>query len=358
MSTSKDEKTQKPTAKRLRDARKKGQIARSRDLPVAAASLGATVALIAFGLVIVQRLGSAIVVALSNLDRVPDQHLTPEALVPIVLGQAGLLAMLSGPIALSALLAGVSVAFVTQGGFTFATEALKPNWNRLNPATGFSRLAPSQSWLDALKTIAVASVLGWIAWRVGSAFAIESPRLVRMELPEAASRGWAAAQKLLWQAGFALVAFGGIDYGIQRWRLMTSLKMTKQEIREEHKLNEGSPEVKARIRRLQMDMVRQRMLHATARATVVITNPTHYAVALEYRREETVAPVVIAKGRDVLAMRMREIARDKGIPIIENPSLARALYSGTNVGDVIPAELFGAVAEVLAYLVRIKQLMF
>jgi flagellar biosynthetic protein FlhB len=134
--------------------------------------------------------------------------------------------------------------------------------------------------------------------------------------------------------------------------------MTKQEVRDDHRLLEGNPEIKGRVRRVQRDMFRRRMLHATARATVVITNPTHYAVALEYRREKSVAPVVVAKGRDLLALRIREIAREHGVPIVENPPLARALHGSVEIGDMIPAELFGAVAEVLAYLIRIKQLMF
>ena len=125
-----------------------------------------------------------------------------------------------------------------------------------------------------------------------------------------------------------------------------------------HAIAEGSPEIKARVRRIQRDMARQRMLTAVKQATVVITNPTHYAVALEYRRERMSAPIVVAKGQDLMAARIRAIAREHGVPIVENPPLARTLHKDTEIGDVIPAPLFGAVAEVLAYLVRIKQLMF
>ena len=138
---------------------------------------------------------------------------------------------------------------------------------------------------------------------------------------------------------------------------MSSLKMTRQEVQEEARSDEGRPEVKARVRRVQREMARRRMLHATAHATVVITNPTHFAIALEYSREKSAAPVVVAKGRDLLAGKIREIARLNSVPIVENPPLARALYAGAEVGDTIPAPLFGAVAEVLAYLIRIRQLM-
>jgi flagellar biosynthetic protein FlhB len=133
--------------------------------------------------------------------------------------------------------------------------------------------------------------------------------------------------------------------------------MTRQEVQEDLRSEEGRPEIKARVRRVQREMFRRRMLKATEKATVVITNPTHYAVALEYNRDKAAAPIVLAKGRDLMAQKIREIARTHQVPIVENPPLARALYAGAEVGDIIPAPLFGAVAEVLAYLVRIRQLM-
>jgi flagellar biosynthesis protein FlhB len=133
--------------------------------------------------------------------------------------------------------------------------------------------------------------------------------------------------------------------------------MSKKELRDESKANEGSPEIKQRVRRVQREMNRRRMLSAVKNATVVITNPTHYAVALEYRRSAMSAPVVVAKGKDLMAQRIKKIARDRGVPIIENVSLAQALFKGAEIGDSIPAPLFSAVAEILAYLVRIKQLM-
>jgi len=132
--------------------------------------------------------------------------------------------------------------------------------------------------------------------------------------------------------------------------------MTRQEVRDEARMSEGNPEMKARVRRVQREMNRSRMLKAVPQATVVITNPTHFAVALEYRRQEMSAPKVVAKGQDLMAARIRKIAREHGVPIVENVTLARALYKNVDIGDTIPGSLFGAVADVLAYLVRIKQL--
>jgi flagellar biosynthetic protein FlhB len=168
--------------------------------------------------------------------------------------------------------------------------------------------------------------------------------------------GWGHVETLLWRVGCALALLAIGDYGLQRYRTMSSLKMTKQELTDEVRQNEGSAEVKGRIRRVQREMSRRRMLSNVKRATVVITNPTHYAVALEYRRGSMSAPVVLAKGQDLVAATIRERARKHSVPIVENKPLAQALFKSTEVGDAIPAGLFAAVAEVLAQLIRLKQL--
>ena len=191
----------------------------------------------------------------------------------------------------------------------------------------------------------------------GRDLAADAMRFPWMSPAGAAGFGWSRIVRLLWQVGTAWLVIGAVDYGVQYWRHFSELKMTKQEVRDEGKASEGSAEVKGRLRSIQRDMRRKRMLAATAKATVVVTNPTHYAVALEYKRERHSAPIVVAKGRNLLAQRIRAIARENGVPVIENPPLARALHSGAEVGDTIPAALFGAVAEMLAYLIRIKQLM-
>jgi flagellar biosynthetic protein FlhB len=274
----------------------------------------------------------------------------------LVLTSGALIGFLVGPIAIAASVMSVA-ASAAQGGLRLSATPLQLNWNRLNPATGLSRLVPSKSGVDTLKTVAAVAALLAIAWPAGRSLAVDAMRFPWMSPIGSAGYGWSRLVRLLWQAGFALLAIGAADYGVQFWRFYSELKMTKQEVRDEGKSSEGSPEVKGRARRIQRDMQRKRMLAATATATVVVTNPTHYAVALEYRREKSPAPIVVAKGRDLVAQRIRAIARENGVPIIENPPLARALHAGAEVGDTIPAALFGAVAEVLAYLIRIKQLM-
>jgi flagellar biosynthetic protein FlhB len=355
MADSQDDRTEKATPKKLKDAKEEGQVARSRDLNLAVSTLTATGMLVWTGPAAVDRLTSTLTEALTRVGR-SGADLHPEDLTSLVLTSGAVIGLVVGPIAIAAALAGVGMA-AAQGGLHFAPQALRFDISRLSPARGLQRLAPSQSWVDLLKTIATVAVLGAIALQIGKALALDGMRFSWMSTVGAAGYGWASARRLLWQAGFALLVIGVLDYGLQRWRLLTSLKMTKQETRDEGKSSEGSPEIKGRVRKVQRDMARRRMLQAAAHATVVVTNPTHYAVALEYRREKSPAPVVVAKGRDLLAQRIREIARKNGVPIIENKALARALHESVEVGETIPSALFGAVAEVLGYLIRIKQLM-
>jgi flagellar biosynthetic protein FlhB len=355
MAESHGEKTEKPTPRRLKEARERGQVARSRDLSMAAGSLAATGALALTGSLLVHRLASAVSDALARLGQAPLRDLRPDDLVTLITSGGALIAVAVGPVALAAAGAGVLSA-VAQSGFVVAPAALRFDWQRLSPAAGFRRLAPSKAGLDTLKAIVMATIFATLAWRVASTLAVDAVGLTWLPAPGAAARAGDVALRLLWQIGLALLAIGGADYGIQRWRLWSSLKMSRQELRDEARNTEANPEIRARVRRIQREMSRRRMLHAVPRATVVLTNPTHYAVALEYRREKSAAPIVVAKGRDRVAERIRAIAREHAVPIVENPPLARALFKGAEVGDMIPPSLFSAVAEVLAYLIRIKQL--
>jgi flagellar biosynthesis protein FlhB len=322
---------------------------------MALGSLAATGVLVAAGSFLLHRMTSSIVDGLSHLGDAPLSDMKSEDLVPMVLAGGALVALTAGPVAVAAAATGV-LSSVLQTGFNLSTSPLTPDFNRLNPVNGFKKLAPSRAGVDTIKAIITATILSLLAWRVGITLAADAARLTWSTPTISAQRAWSDALRLLWQAGFALLAIGGLDFGVQKWRLNKSLKMTKQEVKDELRSGEGNPEIKARVRRIQRDMFRKRMLQAVPRATVVLTNPTHYAVALEYRREKSAAPIVIAKGADLIAAKIREIAREHSVPIIENPPLTRALFQECEIGDVIPGPLFGAVAEVLAYLIRIKQL--
>jgi flagellar biosynthesis protein FlhB len=248
------------------------------------------------------------------------------------------------------------VMTTVQGGFVFASEALTLNWSRLNPANGLARLGFKQGGIEALKAVFIGSVLVYIGYDATVALLAESPALARMTPVHAAARGWEAVRGLLQTTAVTLGLLALADYGVQRWRVMSGLKMTKDEVKDEAKLSDGNPLIKARVRKTQREMHRKRMLRAAAKATVVITNPTHYAVALEYDRRTMPAPRVVAKGKGFLAQQIKQIARDHEVPMVENVPLAQALYKTADVGDTIPADLFTAVAEVLSYLIRLKQI--
>ncbi|MGE3401573.1 MAG: flagellar biosynthesis protein FlhB [Vicinamibacterales bacterium] len=349
------DRTEEPTAKRLKDAREKGQVARSRDLGTAAALLAATLAMEWFGARLIGGLSDRLAGDLARFGDNPLGVLTEGDLTQLLLGGGILLALLVTPIALAAALVGAGVqAF--QGGFSFAPAAMELKWTRLNPAEGFKRFKLTESGADTLKTFIAVAAIVFVGWQPLRAAVVDGGRLAWLAPADVGRAAWQATDSLLWRVALALGLVGLADYGLQRYRLLSSLRMTKQEIKDEFRQTEGSPEIKARIRRLQRTMAQRRMLSDVPKATVVVTNPTHFAVALEYRRGAMAAPLVLAKGSDHMAARIRERARQHGIPIVENKPLAQALYKTADVGDAIPAALFSAVAEVLAQLIRLKQL--
>jgi len=349
------DRTEQPTARRLRDARKKGQVARSRDLVHAGTLVAVMMALAWFGGYMMEGLGRAIGNALSQLHRFPAHDLAADEMGLLAIGGLRTLTIVVAPVAATAFIVTVAL-FAAQGGWVFASEALQLNFGKLNPASGIKRLGFSSGGIDTVKMVLIVTVLSYLSYRVIRSNLTDAARFARMSPFESGMAGWADIERMLRQSALAMLIVACADYVVQRWRLMKSLKMTKQEVKDDMKMTEGNPEIKARIRRLQMTMARKRMLAAVPKATVVITNPTHFAVALEYRRSDMTAPRVLAKGRGFLAQKIKAIARDHGIAMVENVPLAQSLYKTTEVGDFIPAALFEAVAEVLAYLIRLKQL--
>jgi flagellar biosynthetic protein FlhB len=238
------------------------------------------------------------------------------------------------------------LAGLAQGGFVVAPEALAPNFERLNPAGKMQQIFSPAGLSNILKSLIPFSAMVWAGvaclvshWTeiLGSSYA--EPRAF-------ISLVGAILLELCWKCGLILLVWSGVDYMLQRLKNEGDLKMSRQEIREEMKETDGNPASKARIRRLQRQARRKRMIKAAEAATVVITNPTHYAVALKFELNMA-APIVVAKGLDLLAAQIKEIARDRGIPIMENRPLAQALYRGAEVGDAIPSALYHAVAEIL-----------
>lgn len=349
-----EDRTEQPTAKRRNDARRRGQVARSRDLNDAFHLAAALLVLAYWGPSMISGLGTVMSGGLTRLGEARHQAITSGEVVTLALQGVWQISWLVAPLGVAAVVA-TAAATQAQGGFVFASEALRIDFTRLNPASGFKRLAPSQAGVNLLKTIIAATMVGAVAWSGIRVLIDESPRFALLTPVAAGLDAWTYTVSFLKKAVITLLALAAADFGVQMWRTTNSLKMTKQEVKDDMKNQEGNPEIKARVRRVQREMIRKRMLAAVPKATVIITNPTHYAIALKYERG-LAAPEVVAKGADALALKIRTTAREHGVPIVENPPLARAIYRQVEVGEFIPGDLFEAVAEVLAYLIRLKQL--
>ena len=349
------ERTEQPTGKRLRDARERGQIARSKEVQDVVQLAATLTTLTWLGGYMVSSLADRVASGISGIDAVAHKPVLPAELTAVAAGQLGAMALMVGPVMVTAVVAGL-VAVSAQGGWTVSWQPLKPSLARLSPANGVKRFVPTKAGIDLARVVIVAVALAWIAWGVVGPFLEQAAGLSRLDPAAAAGTTWSTVLVLIRRA---LIVFGTVaaaDYLVKRYQLRQSLRMTKQEVKDEHKMLEGNPEIKGRVRRLQREMARRRMLAAVPKATVVITNPTHVAVALEYKRDAMAAPKVLAKGADHVAQKIKEVAKAHGIPTVENVTLARALYAHAEIDETIPADLFEAVAEVLAYLVRLKQL--
>jgi flagellar biosynthetic protein FlhB len=342
-----ENKTERATPRRREKARERGQVARSRELPSALALLMVTV--LVWWQAEVWRLQwrefLARILPLSSGDWQELGRLLQQTMMLAIRWAAPPL-LLSWVVAVGGVLA--------QGGFVVAPTALALKPEKLNPASNLGRLLSLTSLRGLLKSLLPAGYLLYLGISLISA---EWGKILRScFLTPRASSTWlfALAFGLAWKAGLVFAVWFLFDYLLERLNFERQLRMSQQEIRDEVKETEGHPMVRSRLRRLQRQMRRRRMLKDVARATVVVTNPTEYAVALEYRVEEMAAPVVVAKGQRLLAQRIKREANWHGIPIIENPPLAQALYRAVEVGQAIPAKLYAAVAEILAFIYRLQ----
>ncbi len=344
-----DGKTEAATPKRRDEARKKGQFAKSRELISVAVLVAGFYALAASGPRLYQLCQEQMVYYLSQAPLLADRS---DAVLqaPVQVARGTLLVLL--PL-LCAVSVAALVANVLQTGPLLITDPLKVDFKKLNPLAGLKRLVSPQSLVELLKSTAKVGIVGWVVfgWLRRSYPALLS--MVDMELPSAAAFALLKLSELCWKCLSPLMLIAVADFAWQRYQHETSLMMTRQEVRDEIKSMEGSPEIKGAIRRRQRQMARGRMLSDVPQADVVVTNPTHYAVALKYDPETMVAPQVLALGQRLVALKIREVATAHHVPIVENPPLARALFAACRVGDEVPPELYAAVAEVLAYIYRL-----
>jgi len=344
------ERTEKPTPKRRQEARKKGQLARRPELAAATAFLASLLMLRTVSGDLWLRASKIFVNALRRAD---GAELTPLAVHRMLIEGVANAALLAVPVIASALVAGMAANFA-QGGLSFTPSALKPRGERFNPLANLKRAFGLNGVVELLKSLLVLGGIGAVCYGFFSQTVSESPALVGATAPAVFTAAGHLVYELAWRAGAVALCAAAADYGYGWYQHEKSLRMTKQEIKDEYKQQEGDPHVKGQRRRAARALV-QRSLQAVPRADVVITNPTHFAVAIRYERDTDAAPVVVAKGADLVAKRIREIAQENRVAVIENPPLARALYRAVDVGKVIPSEFFRAVAELLAYVYRQRE---
>lgn len=343
------ERTEKATPKKREDARKKGQIARGTELPSALALLAAVSALYVFGGTMIEQVSLHIRTSAFRIGGL--KPLTDTDLHLMFLDAGKFLAFLTLPVAALALAAVVAGNFA-QGGLSFTGAPFLRGGEKLNPVSNLKRVFGPDSLVNLVKSIVKLAFIAAVTYGVLGPVIIEAPALVNAPLQTVGAKLAEILFALAFRSGIALLVLAAADYGYAFYKHEKSLRMTKQEIRDEYKQQEGDPMIKSMRRRAARSIAQKRSLVEVPSATVVITNPTHFAVALRYDRSRDAAPTVVAKGADNFAAKIREIARENAVPLIENPPLARGLYKAAEPNQTIPVEFFGAVAEVLAYVYR------
>lgn len=344
------DKTEPATPRRRREARQRGQVAKSAEANSAIVLLVSLLTLKYAGPQMLERMG---MVTSRYLSSFPKADLTTTSvhagLVQLLLDMA----VVVGPLMAAVFIAGF-VANAAQVGLVLSAQPLMPQGSRLDPIGGIARMFSTRSAVELGKAMAKIGVIGYIVFAFIRAEYPTVVGLVGCDPREIASGMGGLIYRLLFKAGMALLVIAAVDYGFQRYQNEKQLRMTKEEVKEDYKRSEGDPLVKSMIRQRQRKMAMSRMMQSVESADVVVTNPTHFAVALKYDSDGMAAPVVVAKGKQLVAQKIKEIAAEHKVPMVENVQLARALYKSVEIGDVVPAALYQAVAEILAYVYRLK----
>ena len=345
------ERNEEATPRRREEARKKGQVAKSQEV-VSVSVLLACVLFFHFGTSdMVQKLS---VIMSKSLRDAGTTVISPSTIQGLITGFIYDAFMVVFPFLLLAFIAAL-VANYLQVGFLFSSEALAPKFSKISPLKGFQKLASVRSLAELFKSVCKLLIVGSVAyWTVAGEIDNLVP-LMDQSLYGIMAYVGRISFTIIIRTCWVLIVLAVLDYVYQRWEYEKGLRMSKQEIKDEFKQSEGDPLLKSRIKRLQREMARKRMMAKVPQADVIITNPEHLAVAMKYDQKKMAAPMVVAKGADLVAQRIKEIARKNGVPIIENKPLARLLFKVVDVGGFIPENLYKAVAEVLAYVYSLKK---
>ena len=346
------DKTEKATPKKKSDARKKGQVFQSREMSAALVLIIMIVTLKALGSNLYSQITLYMKNAFSEYVKLTGQFdlnmvmkLFIEAL--IVLAKTVL------PLLIVAALSAVIIGYA-QVGYLFTFETLKVKGNRINPLSGFKRIFSVRSLVELLKSIIKIVIVVWVAYSYLKSKTNEVIALMDADLFSILAFIGDATFNVGIKISFAMVILGFADFLYQKFDYEKNLRMTKQEVKDEYKQTEGNPEIKGKIKQKQRQMSMKRMMQDVPKADVVITNPTHFAVAIKYDLEKATAPFVLAKGQDYIALRIKQIATENKVQLVENKPLARTLYSTVDIGETIPPELYQAVAEILAFVYKLK----
>ncbi|MQP64826.1 flagellar biosynthesis protein FlhB [Niveispirillum sp. SYP-B3756] len=347
-----DSKTEEPSSKRLADAREKGQVPKSQEfshLFVLGASLGLILLILPWSF---RRIDASLLPFIEQPHAIPMDGGTLELILrDLAMSVVGALAV---PLLLL-LVAGV-LASVVQVGFLVTTEKfLKFDFSRLNPLTALGQKFSMKNLVEFLKALAKLVIVGIVVFVMLRPLWHSVDHFIAMSMIDIVRETQSLAARIIFAVLLVLLVLGGADYLYQRYTFMQQMRMTKQEVKDEFKQAEGDPLIKGKIRQLRMERARNRMMGNIPTADVVVTNPTHYAVALKYDPAAMGAPTVVAKGVDHLAMRIRELAEEHGVPLIANPALARALYATAEVNEEIPADHYKAVAQIISYVFKMKR---
>jgi flagellar biosynthetic protein FlhB len=343
------ERTEQATAKRRQDFREKGDVAQSKEINTALILTTSLLLWFFYGPTFWMKLSTLITGFWSQADQF---QVTTGSIWSIAFFVTQKMALLLAPMLVLALIVSFFASFL-QIGWLFTTKPLIPDFAKLDPIKGATKFFSKRSMVEVVKSLLKISLVGFVAYRTVQADFTGALALVDMDLYETVRYIATVATKVMVKTCGILIVLGLLDYAFVRWEMEQKMKMTKQEQKEEMKESDGDPHVKSRIRSIQQQAARKRMMAEVPKADVVVTNPTHLSVALAYRRGEMDAPQIVAKGADHLAMRIREIAKEHGVPLVENVQVARALHK-LDIGTSIPEELFKAVAEILAYVYNLK----
>ena len=345
------EKTEPASQKRIDNAREEGDVPRSRELATFTVLMTAGIGLWLFGGSLVRQLSVTLVSGLS-LDR--EQIYNPDVMISRVATDIGSVLLACLPLAAAIMVVALASPLLI-GGWLFSTKSFLPNFNKLNPIRGLGNMVSTNSLVELLKAVAKTILVGAVAYMV---VMTEKDAVLGLSveplLAGSTHLGHLVATAFLYMVG-ALGLIAAIDGPYQMWHYADKMKMTRQEVIQESKESDGNPQMKGKIRQMQREMAKRRMMADVPTADVVVTNPTHYAVALKYTDGQKGAPRVVAKGSDEVAAKIRELARENKVALLEAPALARALHKHTDIGDEIPEALYAAVAEVLAYVFQLRK---